>query len=80
MLLLFKFHFLIVHCLYYRNAIDFCILILYTAILPKSLTSLQSLGVPKTTLMFDNSLGESTELTESWYTHGYDFLQQKDTD
>ena len=47
---------------------------------PSLLTPITSLGVPKVTLRFDNSLEGLTELTESCYTHGYGLLQGKDTD
>lgn len=40
------------------------------------------LGIPKNTHRLKNSLEGMTELTESSYTHGYDYslLQGKDTD
>lgn len=48
--------------------------------LPLLLTPVANLGVPKTTLKFDNLLEGLTELTESCFTHGYSLLQQNGTD
>lgn len=47
---------------------------------PSLLTLIASVGVPKITLGFDNSLEGLTELTESYYAHGYVLLQGEDTD
>lgn len=47
---------------------------------PLLVTSIVSLGVPKTTLSFNNSLEGLTEFTGSYCTHGYGLLQLKNTD
>lgn len=44
------------------------------------MTPTVNLGIPKTTLSFENSLEGLIELTETCYTHGYDLLWPKDTD
>ena len=47
---------------------------------PALLTPAANSGGSQTTLRFDNLLERLTELTESYYTHGYGLLQRKDTD